>query len=227
MSNWFRVRLVLDRALAAVLLVLFLPVIAVCVVLVRRHDGGPGLIAVPRLGRRGRIIKMWKLRSMRVDSPDGMASGLALTGEHDPRITPIGIKIRAYYLDELPQLYNVIRGEMCLLGPRPEAPEFVDLDDPLWQEVLAAPPGIAGPTQLIINDWERHRITEDPSGEAYLHEVLPVKLAIDGWYVRRSSPRLDALVAVTLARRLLPGTESYTLKKRVHAAVPQSNQVPA
>lgn len=227
MSVWFRGRLLLDRALAAALLLVFSPVIAVCMVLVRRHDGGPALISVPRLGRHGLEFRMWKVRSMRAEAPDGMATGLALTGEHDPRMTPIGIKLRAYYLDELPQLYNVVRGEMCLLGPRPEAPEFVDSDDPLWREVLAAPPGIAGPTQLIVNDWERHRITEDPTGHAYVHEVLPVKLAIDAWYLRRSSLRVDALVASTLLRRILPGSEAYTLKKLVHTEVPQSDRVPA
>ena len=223
-SSWFRVRLALDRTIALVLMVVLAPVVAVCAWLVRRHDGGPAFIAVPRLGQHGRPIQMWKLRSMRADLPGGMASGVALTGEHDSRITPVGVKLRAYYLDELPQLYNVVRGDMCLLGPRPEAPEFVDLADPEWQAVLAVPPGLAGPTQLIVNDWERDVITTSPDGAAYMDEVVPVKLAIDHWYVRRASPRLDALVAFTLLRRLMPGSDMHVLRDLIRAQVPEASE---
>lgn len=221
MSSWFRVRMVLDRVVAAVLLVPLAPVMGVLAFLVRRHDGGPGLIRVPRVGRGGRTFGMWKLRSMRVEQDDGMAAGVRLTGEHDDRITPIGVKLRAYYLDEMPQLLNVVRGEMSLLGPRPEAPEYVD-EGPAWTDVLAVPPGIAGPTQLVVNQWERAVITADPTGTAYEVDVVPVKLAIDRWYVKGSSPKLDTLVAITLLRRFMPGTGSYTLKKLVRREVPES-----
>ncbi|MCB0976723.1 MAG: sugar transferase [Acidimicrobiales bacterium] len=219
MNWWLRVRSVLDRVVAAVLLVPLAPVMAVLSYRIRRYDGGPGMITVPRVGRDGREFGMWKLRSMRVEDPSGMAGGVRLTGEDDDRITPIGVRLRAYYLDEMPQLVNVVRGEMALLGPRPEAPEFVD-DSEGWREVLSMRPGIAGPTQLVVNNWEREVITADPTGETYTEEVVPVKLAIDGWYVRRSSPKLDALVAITLLRRFMPGTGSYTLKKVVRREVP-------
>lgn len=222
MSLWYRSRLLLDRALAAVLLVVFGPVIGVCALAVRLQDGGPGFVAVPRVGRNGTLLAMWKLRSMSADNPDGSAVGVSLTSGDDDRITRVGRVLRAYYLDELPQLLNVVKGEMSLLGPRPEAPEYVDLDDPQWQEVLAVPPGMAGPTQLIVNDWERDIITEFPDGSGYEHKVVPVKLALDRWYLGRSSPRIDALVVVTLLRRLLPGTGSYTLRKLVRAEVPES-----
>lgn len=227
MSRWLRVRLVLDRVIAALLLIPCGPLIAALVVLVRRSDGPPALIAVPRVGRHGHQIRMWKLRSMRAESTGGRASGVALTREHDDRITPIGRRLRAHHLDELPQLYNVVRGQMGLLGPRPEAPEFVDLIDPRWRSVLESPPGIAGPTQLIIGDWERDRITACPLGTTYVDEVLPVKLAIDEWYVRRSSPLLDARVISTLVRRFLPGAGSCRLARQVHAAVPEANRVPS
>lgn len=222
MSVWYRTRQVLDRVVAAVLLVVLGPVIGACALAVRLHDGGPGFVTVPRVGRGGAPLAMLKLRSMSADKPDGSALGVSLTTEHDDRITRVGRVLRAYYLDELPQLLHVVKGEMSLLGPRPEAPEYVDLDDPQWQEVLAAPPGMAGPTQLVVNDWERQVITELPDGSGYEHKVVPVKLALDRWYLRRSSPRIDALVAVTLVRRFLPGTESYTLRKLVRAEVPES-----
>ncbi len=170
---------------------------------------------------------MWKLRSMRADGPDGRAAGLTLSGTVDDRITPVGRKLREYYLDELPQLWNVVTGDMSLLGPRPEAPVWVNLEDPSWQVVLSVPPGMAGPTQMIVGEWERELISSDDDGSAYRTKVLPVKLAIDSWYVQSSSPLTDALVAVTLVRRFLPGTKSWTLKKRVFAEVPEARVVEA
>jgi lipopolysaccharide/colanic/teichoic acid biosynthesis glycosyltransferase len=225
MSPFLSARLVVDRAVAALLLLLSAPVLAVLGVLVRRHDGGPALIAVPRIGRDGREIPMWKLRSMRAETSDGRATGVALTRAGDDRITPIGRRLRALHLDELPQLLNVVRGEMALLGPRPEAPEFVDPDDPTWRAVLAAPPGIAGPTQLVVGDWEVDVISAAPDGTAYRDEVLPVKLAIDRWYVERATPVVDLLVVVGVLQRVT-GRVPTGLLRRVRAEVPEAAVVP-
>lgn len=202
MTTWARLRIQVDRIVALSALVALSPLIGALAVLVRRHDGGPPFITVPRVGRGGRTFGMWKLRSMRVDTSDGRAQGVALTAAADDRITPIGHRLRARHLDELPQLWNVVVGDMCLLGPRPEAPDFVDVDHDAWRAVLAMPPGIAGPTQLIVGDWERSWITASPDGSGYRDEVLPVKLALDEWYVRACSPRLDVLVGRSLLGHL-------------------------
>ena len=219
MSRYLRVRMVLDRLLAAVGLVALSPVIGVLGWLVHRHDGGPAFITVERVGRDGRPIRMWKLRSMRSETSDGRATGVSLTSAGDDRITPIGAKLRAGHLDELPQLFNVVKGEMSLLGPRPEAPEFVDPSDDGWRAVLAAPPGIAGPTQLAVGDWEREIITASPDGSAYERDVVPVKVAIDRWYVENASAAVDALVAIGLAQHLA-GRPARRLLERIRAAVP-------
>ena len=221
MSRYLRVRMVLDRLVAAVGLVVLSPVIGVLGWLVHRHDGGPAFITVERVGRHGRPMRMWKLRSMRAESADGRATGVSLTSAGDDRITPIGAKLRAGHLDELPQLINVVRGEMTLLGPRPEAPEYVDATDDDWRAVLAAPPGIAGPTQLAVGDWERDIITAAPDGSAYERDVVPVKVAIDRWYVEQASPGIDALVVVGLARRLA-GRPVGALLERIRAGVPEA-----
>ena len=213
----------IDRAIAAVLAVLTAPVVAVLAVLVRRHDAGPSLITVPRVGRDGRTFDMWKLRSMRAATSDGRAAGAALTSSDDDRITPIGARMRSLHLDELPQLYNVVRGEMCLLGPRPEAPAYVD-PSPAWTDVLRVPPGIAGPTQLVVGDWERTQIDSDRDGDAYRRVVVPVKLAIDAWYVSNASAALDLLVLSSLVRHVLPGPEHPGLLRRVSAAVPSADR---
>ena len=219
MSRYLRLRIVVDRLLAAVLLVPFAPLIAVLGWLVRRHDGGPAFIAVPRVGRSGQELRMWKLRSMRAETTDGRATGVGLTSAGDTRVTPIGRRLRAFHLDELPQLVNVVRGEMALLGPRPEAPEYVETDDPGWRDVLSTPPGIAGPTQLVVGDWERDIITDAPDGSAYVERVVPVKVAIDRWYVQEATPTLDALVLVGLVQRLA-GSGSAALMRRVRREVP-------
>ena len=225
MSRWLRCRLIADRVLAAALSVVTAPVVAVLALLVRRHDGGSPLISVPRVGRGGEPFGMWKIRSMRAETADGRATGVALTSTNDDRVTPIGARMRSLHLDELPQLYNVVRGEMSLLGPRPEAPEFVDLADPAWQAVLAVPPGIAGPTQLIVGDWEKLEIDADPTGDAYQRTVVPVKLAIDRWYVRSSSPLLDLLVARSFIGHVLPHRDIAALRRRVSTEVPESSAV--
>lgn len=225
MSRYLSIRLIVDRVVAAVLLVIASPVLAGLGLLVRR-DGGPALIAVPRVGRDGVDLPMWKLRSMRAETADGRATGVALTRAGDDRITPTGRWLRRLHLDELPQLANVVSGHMALLGPRPEAPEFVDPTDPSWTAVLAAPPGIAGPTQLVVGDWESEVISAAPDGSAYRDVVLPVKLAIDRWYVERATPTIDVLVAVGVLQRVA-GREPATLLRRVRAAVPEASVVPA
>lgn len=224
MSRYLRVRIVADRVLAALLLVPCAPVIAVLGWLIHRHDGGPALIAVPRVGLKGEELRMWKLRSMRAETADGRATGIGLTSAGDSRVTPVGRRLRAYHLDELPQLFNVVRGEMTLLGPRPEAPEYVDVDDPEWTAVLAAPPGLAGPTQLVVGDWERDVISSAPDGSAYRERVVPVKLAIDRWYVEHASLSTDALVVVELARTLA-GCAPAALMRRVRVDVPAAAAV--
>lgn len=221
MNRYLRVRIVVDRLLAAAGLVLVAPLIGLLGWLIHRHDGGPALIAVDRIGRGGRPMRMWKLRSMRAETDDGRATGVHLTTAGDDRITPIGRTIRAAHLDELPQLYNVVRGEMALLGPRPEAPAFVDRADPGWQAVLEAPPGIAGPTQLAVGDWELAIITDAPDGSAYERDVLPVKVAIDRWYVEEASPAVDAWVLIGLLQSAA-GATAGPLLRRIRAGVPEA-----
>ena len=150
----------------------------------------------------------------------GRAGGAALTAANDARITRVGHRLRHYHLDELPQLMNVVRGEMLLLGPRPESPQFVTVEDPDWRAVLSAPPGIAGPTQMIVGDWEREHIADDPEGDAYPTIVLPAKLAIDRWYVESTTPWLDVLTVVALAKRFLPRSHATRMKRRAAWALP-------
>lgn len=220
-SRWLSLRLGADRFIGAVAGAATAPLVGVLATLVRRDDGAPGLITVARVGRGTTPFGMWKIRSMR-PSVGGNASGPALTSTQDDRITPMGRRIRSAHLDELPQLLNVARGEMALLGPRPEAPQWIDPAERRWDDVLRVPPGIAGPTQFLVADWERVLIDADPDGSAYVREVVPVKLAIDGWYVRTASPFLDLLVVVSLVTNAATGRPLRALERRIRQQVPEA-----
>jgi lipopolysaccharide/colanic/teichoic acid biosynthesis glycosyltransferase len=221
-ARWLSVRVGwLDRVVALVLAVVTFPLVAVLGVAVRIADGGPAFVRVERMGRDFEPFGMWKVRSMRAARADGSAGGASLTTADDDRVTPLGVHIRHFHLDELPQLWNVVRGQMVLFGPRPEAPDYVTLDEPMWRRVLEVPPGIAGPTQMIVGTWERSIISDDPSGEGYRREVVPAKLAIDRWYIESSSPWLDLLTLVALVKRFLPRSHASRMKRRALRALPE------
>jgi lipopolysaccharide/colanic/teichoic acid biosynthesis glycosyltransferase len=208
---------------AAALGVALAPVVAAAAVAVRRTSPGGAFVGLDRVGRGGRPFRMWKLRSMRAASADRRAGGSLLTAAGDQRVTPVGRWLRRWRLDELPQLWHVVRGDMALLGPRPETPEYVDADDPRWRAALAVRPGIAGPTQVMVHRWEA-QLDGDPAA-AYRAEVLPVKLAIDGWYAARATPALDALVVAGLVQSML-GRERTVLHPRVEREVPEAARIP-
>jgi lipopolysaccharide/colanic/teichoic acid biosynthesis glycosyltransferase len=132
-----------------------------------------------RVGRDGQPFTMLKFRTMHV----GADAGAGITGAADARVTRLGRRLRAARLDELPQLINVLRGEMSLVGPRPESPRYVRYYTPEQLAVLRVRPGITGPTQLRFRD-EAARLTAADVEAQYVGELLPAKLASDLEYVR-------------------------------------------
>lgn len=216
MTRWLRIRVSMDRLFAAIMAIMASPIMAACAWRVWAHDGGPPFIKVPRVGRGGRAFGMWKIRTMRVGGDDGLAAGARLTGTGDDRITPVGRTLRQHHLDELPQLLNVVAGDMSLLGPRPEDPAYVRLGQEIWRTVLDMPPGLAGMTQLAVGDWEQRTIAERP--DEYERTVLPTKLTLDAWYVKNANMRVDAKILAALARHLLTrkrndGSTRHILKR--------------
>ena len=133
------------------LLVPGLPVIALLVLLVRLTSRGPGIYKQARVGKDGRKFMMYKIRTMRQDAE--AATGPVWTQAHDPRVTLLGKVLRKLHLDELPQLFNVLKGEMSLVGPRPERPEFVRVlaeAIPGYRNRLAVRPGVTGLAQINL-----------------------------------------------------------------------------
>lgn len=220
-SPWLRGRVaVLDRVVAAVAAVALSPVVAVVAAVVRARDGSPVLVRLTRVGRHRRPFPMLKVRTMTTGTAGAQAAGAPLTAGGDLRITSVGRWLRRHRLDELPQLANVVRGDMALVGARPEDPGLVD-DDPLWDEVLAVPPAITGPTQLVVHAWEEEVMSGPGDHVArYRATVLPVKLAIDRWYVTQASPRIDVVVAWSMVERFVLHRPRTRIDALVRGAVP-------
>jgi lipopolysaccharide/colanic/teichoic acid biosynthesis glycosyltransferase len=151
-SAYYPVKRILDRIAGLLLIIPALPIVCLLVVLIKLTSRGPGIYSQRRVGRDGRIFTMYKLRSMRIDAETGTGPVWSNPG-HDPRITPLGYWLRKLHLDELPQLLNVVRGEMSLIGPRPERPEFVEvLSESIsnYKQRLLVEPGITGLAQINL-----------------------------------------------------------------------------
>jgi len=181
--------------------VLTAPLAGLAAIAITVESRGGALFRARRMGRNGRPFTMLKLRSMIAET------GPRITVPDDARVTRVGRVLRRIHLDEWPQLWNVLRGDMSLVGPRPEDPSLVDLADSRWQRVLSVRPGITGPTQLVFAAREDALLRGDGSQAStveietrYRRDVLPEKLASDLGYVDRRSLATDlAVLARTLA----------------------------
>ncbi len=202
---------VLDVLLAGVALIVAAPLLAVAAVGIRLSGPGPILYRAQRVGRDGRPFTMYKLRSMRV----GQAYTSVVTAKDDPRIFPLGALLRRTKLDELPQLYNVLRADMAIVGPRPEDPQMVEqFYAPVHHETFRVPPGLTSPGSIYAyTHGEAQLDVRDPHG-SYAERLLPLKLALDLVYVRRASLGYDLALIVRTAWMLgtaLVGRRAFPL----------------
>jgi lipopolysaccharide/colanic/teichoic acid biosynthesis glycosyltransferase len=177
-----------DIAAAIVGLAVLTPLLAAVAVCVRLGSPGPVFFVQRRMGRGFRPFHVYKFRSMRVDAPE---RGAQITAGEDPRITWIGRILRKAKLDEFPQLYNVLRGDMSLVGPRPEVPKYVEIFRRDYEEILRVRPGITDLASIAYCD-EAAILgrAQDPEQE-YLQRVLPEKIRLAKEYIRRQSFWLD------------------------------------
>jgi lipopolysaccharide/colanic/teichoic acid biosynthesis glycosyltransferase len=187
-----------DLVFATLGLIVLSPLFLVLSLAVRLSSPGPVFYAAHRTGRHGRPFRLLKFRSMYVAT----APGAAITRAGDPRVTPIGRFLRAYKLDELPQLLNVIRGDMALVGPRPEDPRYTAMYSPTQQRILDVRPGITSAASLQYRD-EESTLTGDDWERTYLERIMPDKIRIDLEYQARRTLRADvALILKTLRAAL-------------------------
>lgn len=176
------------------------PVLAVTAILIKvKMPGGPVIFKQKRVGRHGRLFTMYKFRSMTVNHG---GSSVSVAGES--RITPLGAKLRHYKLDELPELWNVLIGDMSFVGPRPDVPGYADQLKGDDREVLKLRPGITGPASLKYRDEEDLlALQEDP--QRYNDEVIfPDKVRINRYYLNNYSfvKDIQMIVCTVLGRRM-------------------------
>lgn len=177
-----------DILFALVLLLLLLPLLSVLALAVALTSPGGAFFKQNRVGMAGREFGLLKFRSMR---PGSEAKGQLTIGGRDPRVTTVGYWLRKTKLDELPQLWNVLVGDMSLVGPRPEVPKYVRLYTAEQREVLRVRPGITGMASIdYIDENEILARSSDPE-RTYIEQVMPAKLALDLRYVHEQSLSLD------------------------------------
>jgi lipopolysaccharide/colanic/teichoic acid biosynthesis glycosyltransferase len=177
-----------DCVAAAIGLLLLFPVLLALSLLVKFSSPGPVLYRQERVGRGGKLFRIAKFRSMIEHADKG---GLAITSAGDPRVTAVGGFLRRLKLDELPQLWNVLKGEMSLVGPRPEVPYYVESYSDSQRRVLAVRPGITDPGSILYRH-EEQVLGDQPDPDRYYREVvLPDKLNLNLEYISNISFSYD------------------------------------
>lgn len=189
-----------DVLAAGVGLLLLSPVLLVVALAIRLDSPGPVFYRQERVGLGGRVFRILKFRTMRVDAD---RIGGPLTVGRDPRITRVGAFLRHYKLDELPQLFNVVAGDMSLVGPRPEVPRYVARYDDRQRRVLDVRPGITDPASIAYR--HENALLEnaaDPEG-TYIREIMPAKLEMNLAYLERRSLAADVGIILRTFARIL------------------------
>jgi len=167
------------------------PVILLIALTIKLDDGGPALFSQARVGKGFTPFTLYKFRTMVVEAEK---KGAAITAGGDERITTIGRFLRKYKLDELPQLANVLKGEMSIVGPRPEDPHYVELFRDDYQTILTVRPGITDYATLEFRNEETILAEYDDPEKAYIESILPQKLQLSKRYISEQSFTGDILI---------------------------------
>lgn len=165
-------------------LILLSPIFLIIGILIKKEDGGPIFYRGVRVGRYGKLFRIYKFRTMVINADK---IGGPSTADDDPRITKIGKKLRKYKLDELPQLINVLKGEMSIVGPRPEVQYYVDMFTEEEKAILSVRPGITDWASLWNSD-EGSILAGSPDPEkTYMEKIRPIKIKLQLKYVKENS----------------------------------------
>ena len=182
-----------DCIIAGILLIIFSPLFLICYIAVKREDGGPAIFKQERIGRFGRPFYIYKFRSMRLDA-EKMGPALYKGGK-DKRLTKVGKFLREHHLDELPQLWNVFRGDMAFVGPRPERRYFIDLirkENPDYDYIYLMRPGLTSMATLY-------------NGYTDSMQKMLIRLQMDLEYLQQRSLFLDVKIVLTTIVFILKG----------------------
>lgn len=198
------VKRLFDVAASALVLIVLFPLLLVITLLVKLSSPGPVLFRQLRLGKGARPFEICKFRTMVVG---GNAQGSRITVNGDVRVTRMGRILRRFDLDELPTLFNVLKGDMSLVGPRPELPEYLPYYSEEQRRVFSVRPGLTDPGTLAFRN-EATQLVEGNAEQVYMREILPRKLALNLEYIKKQSLLYDvAIIARTLASVLAQSKE--------------------
>lgn len=197
---------ILDIALSLIGLIFLLPLLLLAAILIKLDSPGPVFFRQERVGRGFRPFLIDKFRTMVQDS---QAQGPSITFGRDPRITRVGWFLRKSKIDELPQLFNVFKGDMTFVGPRPEVPRYVELFKHDYEEILTVRPGITDLASLKYRDEAALLGNADNPEQEYLTRVLPDKISLGKEYIKRSSISFDLkLISKTLLKLVHTDSEA-------------------
>jgi lipopolysaccharide/colanic/teichoic acid biosynthesis glycosyltransferase len=180
-------------------LIFLSPLMVILGLLILATMGWPVFYRQERVGRFGRRFKIIKFRSM---VKEAERQGPAFTTGGDPRITPVGRFLRKYKLDELPQLVNVIVGDMAIVGPRPEVPEYVALYNDEQKQVLSVRPGLTDTASIVYRDEENVLARYEDSRKAYIEKIMPDKLRLNLAYIKKAGFRSDLALIFRTVKKL-------------------------
>ncbi|PST83257.1 glycosyl transferase [Pedobacter yulinensis] len=191
---------IFDIALSLIALLLLLPVLLLLAVLVQLNSPGPSFYAQERVGRLGRCFRLLKFRTMHCRNAGG---SLLTIGMRDSRITSLGYYLRKYKIDEFPQLLNVLKGDMSIVGPRPEVSKYVALYNTEQLNVLTVRPGMTDWASICF--FDENRLLEEAADpeEYYVQQILPVKLSFNLQYIRRHNLTTDLRIIFLTGKRML------------------------
>jgi lipopolysaccharide/colanic/teichoic acid biosynthesis glycosyltransferase len=208
-----RAKRTLDLVGAGAGVVLLSPLFLLVALLIKANDGGSVFFRQERVGYRGRPFSIWKFRTM---FPGAELHGLPLTVGRDVRVTRVGAWLRRLKLDELPQLFNVLAGEMTLVGPRPEVPRYVASYGLEQQRVLELVPGVTDEASIRYRDESAMLATAEDPEQMYVDEIIPQKIRLNLAYAARATVWTDLRVILATVRQL------FWLESRRSAAAKDS-----
>ena len=189
-----------DFFATSVALIFLLPLFFIIALSIVSNSKGGVFYKQERIGKNRKKFMLYKFRSMKIDAHK---EGLLTVGEHDKRITSIGYYLRKYKLDELPQLLNILKNDMSLVGPRPEVEKYVRLFNDEQLKVLEVKPGLTDLASLAyINENEILAKAEDPE-KTYIHKILPQKLALNLKYIEQQSFWFDLKIIFRTLRKII------------------------
>lgn len=199
-TGYQKTKRLLDVTLSSAGLAATAPLFAAVAALIKLESDGPVFFRQERVGQHGKPFKIWKFRTMVQEAPK---IGASVTAGGDPRITRVGGILRATKIDELPQLINVVLGEMSLVGPRPEVPRYVGMFADDYDVIHSVRPGITDEASITYRNEEAVLAEADDAEAMYVEDVLPKKIAMYRKYVAEVSARKDLSILLRTIWKVL------------------------